>query len=400
MSISEFSLKWGKEKRLANGYAWAFRNEIDLKEKDPGPGALVRLKTHKGRPLGVGFLNTHNTLSFRLLARHGEFPLDATAEAIVAARLRQALDLRGPRAAGAARRLVFSEGDALSGLVVDDYNGVLALQLHSAGLEKQRAQIESFLKGEANAKALIERSDDGFRAKEGLTPSKGLRFTQGLDEDFLSAVPFTEGGAQYLADCVAGHKTGFFLDQAPSRALARSLAAGRDCLDLFCHSGGFGVAMALGGATSVMAMDQSQDALALAKKHATLNQVQERCAFEAADLFTRLREMEKDAQRYGLIVLDPPALAKEGEAAGGALRGYRELNLRALRLLRPGGLLLSCSCTAAVSEGQFYDAVQSAALDAPASLRVLQRLGAGSDHPARLGQPETSYLKCLLLRKD
>jgi 23S rRNA (cytosine1962-C5)-methyltransferase len=399
MSIPEFSLKWGKEKRLAGGYAWAFRNEINLKEKDPGPGALVRLKTHKGRPLGVGFLNTHNTLAFRLLARHGEFELNSPAAAIVAARLRQALELRGPRPAGGARRLVFSEGDALSGLVLDDYNGVVVMQLHSAGLEKERAQIEAWVKA-SGAKALVERSDDGFRAREGLAPSTGLRFTQGLDEDFLAAVPFTEGGAQYLADCVAGHKTGFFLDQRPARALARSLAQDRDCLDLFCHSGGFAVAMALGGAKRVLALDQSQDALALGHKHATLNQVQARVSFEAADLFTRLREMEKDAQRYGLIVLDPPALAKEGDAAGGALRGYRELNLRALRLLAPGGLLISCSCTAAVSEGQFYDAVNSAAIDAPASVRVLQRLGAGPDHPARLGQPETSYLKCLLMRKD
>lgn len=400
MPIPEFSLKWGKEKRLAAGHPWAFRNEIDLKEKDPGPGAWVRLKTHKGRPLGVGFLNTHSNLCFRLVARHGEFPLDADAATVVEARLRQALDLRGPRRPGQARRLVFSDGDRLSGLVVDDYNGVLVLQLHSAGLEKQRALIEAWLKKEAGAKALVDRSDDDFRAREGLAPSAGLRFTTGLDEDFLAGVPFAEDGVQYLADCLAGHKTGFFLDQAPARALARSLAAERDCLDLFCHSGAFSVAMALGGARSVLGLDQSEDALALARKHATLNRAADRVRFAPADLFKHLREMEKDAQRYGLIVLDPPALAKDGDNAGAALRGYRELNLRALRLLQPGGLLLTCSCTGVVHEGPFADAVQSAATDAPASLRVLQRLGAGPDHPSLLGSPETRYLKCLLLRKD
>jgi 23S rRNA (cytosine1962-C5)-methyltransferase len=400
MSTPEFSLKWGKEKRLAGGHAWAFRNEIDLKGRDPGPGALVRLKTHKGRPLGVGFLNTHSQLSFRLLARHNEFPLDATADVIVAERLRQALQLRGPRVPGAARRLVFSEGDWLPGLIVDDYNGVLVMQLQSAGMEKQRGLIEAFLKKEAGAKALIERSDEAYRLREGLAASAGLRFTAGLDEDFLAGVPFTEDGVQYLADCIAGHKTGFFLDQRPARALARSLAKDQDCLDLFCHSGAFSVAMAMGGAASVLGLDQSEDALGMARKHATLNKVQGRCSFEAADLFKQLRERELQPQRYGLIVLDPPALAKDGDATGGALRGYRELNLRALRLLKPGGLLLSCSCTGAVSEGQFGDAVHSAAVDAPATLRVLARLGAGPDHPSLLGAPETRYLKCLLLRKD
>lgn len=400
MSLPEFRLKAGKERRLSQGAVWAFRNELDLGGQDVGAGALIRLLTAKGRPLGVGFLNTRNTLSFRLLARHGEFPLESGAEAIVRARLQQALDLRGPRKPGAARRLIFSEADHLPGLVVDDYNGVMVLQLHSAGLEKQRALIEAWLIEAAGAKALVERSEDAYRLREGLAPSQGLRHSAALDEDFLAGVPFTEGPAQYLADVLKGHKTGFFLDQAPARAEAFRLAAGRRCLDLFCHTGGFAMQMALGGAESVLGLDQSEDALARARAHAKLNQVEARCRFEAADLFVRLREMEKAGERFGLIVLDPPAMAKDGEAVGGALRGYRELNLRALRLLQPGGFLLSCSCTGAVDEGQFHDAVNSAAMDAPAGLRVLKRFGAGPDHPALLGQAETRYLKCLLLRKD
>lgn len=400
MPIPEFSLKWGKEKRLASGHPWAFRNEIELKGLDPGPGALVRLKTHKGRPLGVGFLNVRSQLSFRLLARHGEFDLQAPAAAIVAARLRQALAARGPRTAGGARRLVNSEGDWLPGLVLDDYNGVAVMQLQTAGCEAQRGLIEAWVRQDLGAKALVERSDEAYRAREGLEPSQGLRYGQGLDPDFLAAVPFSEDGAHYLADVAAGHKTGFFLDQRPARALARGLARGRDCLDLFCHSGAFSMALALGGARSVLALDQSAEALALGRRHAVLNQVQDRVQFRQADLFQALREMERQPRRFGLVVLDPPALAKEGEAVGGALRGYRELNLRALRLLEPGGLLLTCSCTGAVSEAQFNDAVHAAALDAPATLRVLARLGAGPDHPALLGFPEGRYLKGLLLRKD
>jgi 23S rRNA (cytosine1962-C5)-methyltransferase len=213
-------------------------------------------------------------------------------------------------------------------------------------------------------------------------------------------VDFEEDGLRFQADLIAGHKTGFFLDQRPARALARNLARGRRCLDVFCFSGGFSMALAKGGASSVWGLDQSAEAIAQATAHAALNGVESLCKFEEADAFTRLRELEKAGERFGLIVLDPPAMAKDGEAVGGALRGYKELNLRALRLLEPGGLLITCSCTQAVSEEQFCHEVQSAAQDAPATVRELQRLGAGPDHPRLLGMEETQYLKCLLLRKD
>jgi 23S rRNA (cytosine1962-C5)-methyltransferase len=400
MPIPEFRLKPGKEARLARGHAWAFRNELDFQQKDAGPGAWVRLLTAKGRPLGAGFLNTASSLCFRLIAPHGSFPLEAGPEEVLRARLAQAYALRGARVAGEARRLVNGEGDWLSGLVVDDFNGVLVLQMHSAGMDKHRGLIEDTLKALPGTKALVERSDAGFRQKESLLAIQGLRYSAALDGDFLERVPFVEDGRQYTADVLDGLKTGFFLDQRPARTLAQSLAQGRRCLDLFSHSGGFSVAMALGYATEVTALDQSAEALELAKGHARLNRVEDKLRLEQADVFTRLREMEKAGEKFGLIVLDPPALAKDGEAVGGALRGYKELNLRALRLLEPGGLLLTCSCTQVVSESQFHHEVQAAAADAPATLRELARLGAGPDHPRLLGMDETHYLKCLLLRKD
>ena len=400
MSLPEFRLKPGKESRLVRGYAWAFRNEIDFQQKDAGGGAWVRLLSAKGRPLGTGFLNSASNLCFRLIAPHGSFALDADADEVLRTRLAQAYALRGPRVPGEARRLVNGEGDWLSGLVVDDFNGVLVLQLHSAGMEKHRALIEEVLKTLPGTKALVERSDDGFRQKELLPPIKGLRFSAALDEDFLERVPFVEDGRQYTADVLGGLKTGFFLDQRAARTTVQGLAKGKRCLDLFSHSGGFSVAAALGGATEVLALDQSADALKLAQGHARLNKVEGLLRLEEADVFVRLRELEKAGERFGLIILDPPALAKDGEAVGGALRGYKELNLRALRLLEPGGLLLSCSCTQVVSEEQFRNEVQSAAADAPATLRELARLGAGMDHPSLLGMPETHYLKCLLLQKD
>jgi 23S rRNA (cytosine1962-C5)-methyltransferase len=397
-NLPEYSLKWGKDRRLASGSVWAFRNEIDFKEKDPGPGALALMKTQKGRPLGVGFLNTQSNLCFRMLAPHGEFPLETSAEEILAARLAQAYAARGPRVPGEARRLINAEGDWLPGLVVDDYNGVLAVQIHTAGMERRRGLILDFLKALPDTKALVERSDPEARKKEGLAASAGLLFTVALDEDFLARVPFVENGLHFTADVLAGHKTGFFLDQRPARILARTLSKGKRCLDVFCHSGGFAAALAAGGATEVLGLDQSKDALALAEGHARLNRL-EGCRFESGDAFARLREMEKAGERFGVVVLDPPAMAKDGAAVGDALRGYRELNLRALRLLEHGGRLLTCSCTGAVDEGRFMETVHAAALDAPATLRELERLGQSSDHPRLLGMDETRYLKSLLLLK-
>lgn len=402
MTTLEYRLKPGKETRLTRGSVWAFRNEIDFNEKDPGNGHLVRLLTSKGRPIGVGFMNTASNLCFRMLARHGEFPLEADAWTIVETRLKQALDVRGPRVpANGARRLIFGEGDWLSGLIVDDYAGHLAIQVHSWGIERLKPKILEALKALTGCLSIVDRSDNGFRTKEGLPSVKGILFAApGIDEAALSKIAFDEDGLSFQADLIAGHKTGFFLDQRPARALARSLAKGRRCLDVFCFSGGFSVSLAKGGATSVLGLDQSADAIAQAAAHAALNGVESLCKFEEADAFTRLRELEKAGERFGLIVLDPPAMAKDGEAVGGALRGYKELNLRALRLLEPGGLLITCSCTQVVSETQFCQEVQSAAQDAPATVRELQRLGAGPDHPRLLGMEETHYLKCLLLRKD
>jgi len=397
-NLPEYSLKWGKDRRLASGSAWGFRNEIDFHQKDAGPGVLVLLKTQKGRPLGVGFLNTQSNLCFRMLAPHGEFPLSAGAEEILSVRLAQAVAARGPRPAGAARRLVNAEGDWLPGLVVDDYNGVLAVQIHTAGMDRRRDLILDFLKALPGTKALVERSDPEARKKEGLAPSAGLVFSVALDEDFLGRVPFIENGLQFTADVLAGHKTGFFLDQRPARALARTLSSGKRCLDVFCHSGGFAAALAAGGATEVLGIDQSKDALALAQGHVRLNQLNT-CRFEGGDAFARLRELEKADEKFGVIVLDPPAMAKDGAAVGDALRGYRELNLRALRLLDKGGLLLTCSCTGAVDERRFIETVHAASIDAPATLRELERLGQSSDHPRLLGMEETRYLKAMLVLK-
>lgn len=403
MSIPEYILRPGKDKRLAAGHSWAFRNEIDFGQKDPGPGALVRLKTAKGRPIGVGFLNTYANLCFRLIARHGEFPIDASIESLLEARLEQALTLRQRLGfgAGGAHRLVNAEGDYLPGLIVDSYNGALAVQVNGHGMEKHRDFLFKRLLALSNAKALVERSDEAFRGKEGLKMSQGVRHLDaGLAEDSLRHWRFQEGPAAFDADLLEGSKTGFFLDQRPARELAGRLAQGQRCLDIFCNTGGFAIRLAQGGAAKVEALDQSAPALARAAEQAKLNGVEDKLHFERGDAFVRLREIAASGERYGLIVLDPPAMAKEDEALLGALRGYKELNLRALKALEPGGLLLTCSCTGALDDERFDDVLQSAAQDAGCAVRETHRLGAGPDHPGLPGMPETRYLKVRVLRKD
>ncbi len=403
MSIPEYILRSGKEKRLAAGHAWAFRNEIDFGQKDPGPGALVRLKTAKGRPIGVGFLNSYANLCFRLIARHGEFPIDATVEALLEARLEQAIALRqrlGLQSDGS-QRLVNAEGDFLPGLIVDSYHGALVVQINGHGMERHREFLLNRLRTLTNARAVIERGDEVSRTKEGLKPSQGVRHIDaGLAEDSLRHWRFQEGPAVFDADLLEGSKTGFFLDQRPARELASHLSRGQRCLDVFCNTGGFAVRLAQAGASKVEALDQSAPALARAAEHAVLNGMQDKIHFERGDAFVRMREIAASGERYGLIVLDPPAMAKEDEALIGALRGYKELNLRAFKALEPGGLLLTCSCTGALDDERFDEVLQSAAQDAGCAARETHRLGAGPDHPSVPGMPESRYLKVRVLRKD
>jgi 23S rRNA (cytosine1962-C5)-methyltransferase len=385
----------GKEKRLSQGYLWAFRNELNFKEKDFAPGSLVAIQSSKGRPLGVGFLNTQSALCFRLLGTAREAGDEASALELLKARLKAAVLSRAPRQA---RRLVFSEGDLLSGLVVDQYGDVLVAQISSLGLEQRRDLIFAELRQLTHCKAIVERSESGAREKEGLSPRSGLAWSDGsIAEEALSKQLIEEDGLRFEADLLEGQKTGFFLDQRLTREALPALAKGRACLDVFCHTGALALSMAKGGAKSVSAIDESEAALTIAKRNAKLNKL--KVDFQEADAFKELRALSEKGANFDLVLLDPPAMTKGKQGLGDALRGYKELNLRAMKLLPLGGILVSCSCTQAVGEEDFLSTVQSAAVDAGARLQELMRLGQPEDHPRHPAMPETRYLKVFVFRK-
>lgn len=399
-SIPVISFRPGKEKRMSQGYLWAFRNELDFKEKDHAPGSLVWAHSSKGRPLALGFLNSQANLCFRVLARAGEAGDVETAEALLLERVKQAVAFREevlPKSVQA-RRLIFSEGDALSGLTVDSYGEVLVVQFTSLGMDQRRDVIVEALKQATGCKAIVERSEGGSRAKEGLEPRSGVIWSDGsLSEADLSALKITDLGLKLELNLLEGQKTGFFIDQRETRLLLETLSKGKDCLDMFCHTGALSMALAKGGAKSVLGVDESEPALELARHNAEANKL--KIDFEAADAFKSLRTMSDAGKRFDLVVLDPPAMTKGKAELGDALRGYKELNLRALKLLPKGGLLVSCSCTQAVSEEDFLSTIQSAAVDASTRIQEIYRLGQPVDHPRHPAMPETRYLKVLVFRK-
>jgi 23S rRNA (cytosine1962-C5)-methyltransferase len=401
--IPTIKFKPQKEDRLLGGSLWAYRQELDLEQKDHAPGSLVRLATAKGRPLAVGFINTRSSIAVRVLARSGEFDQEEDAAALLRWRLGKALERRSELLPGVGDlRLVFSEGDCLPGLVVDRFGTVLIVQITSAGMEEHRQVILDFLKGQTGCRAIVERSEGFTREKEGLAPASGLLWKdENFDPSALSVWTVHEGRLTFQADLLSGQKTGFYLDQRDTRSTLGDmrLSHGRACLDAFCHTGSFSVALAKSGAASVLGLEASAEALRLAQRNAQLNGVQSLCSFEAGDAFQRLRTLEKEGRRFGLVLLDPPSFTKSKDGLENALRGYKEINYRALKLLEPGGYLISCSCTQAVEEPRFLSILQSAGRDAGSFLRVLRVLGQPLDHPSLLGMPETKYLKVVIAQK-
>jgi 23S rRNA (cytosine1962-C5)-methyltransferase len=398
-SIPVLSFRPTKERRMGQGYLWAFRNELDFREKDHAPGSLVALQSSKGRPLALGFLNSQANLCFRTIARPGEISDEAGLKALLADRITQAIALRETLLPEhEARRLVYSEGDLLSGLIVDDYDGVLVMQISSLGMDKRRDIIVEALKKASGCKAIFERSEGPSRQKEGLEPKVGLVWSAPkFNAKSLAKHKITDAGLKFEVDLAEGQKTGFFIDQRDTRHLLETLSSGKECLDMFCHTGALSLALAKGGAKSVLGMDESEDALALAAKNAKANKLAAK--FEAGDAFKVLRSMADARKSFDLVVLDPPSMAKGKDGVGDALRGYKELNLRALKLLPKGGLLVSCSCTQAVTEEEFEGVIQSAAVDAQCRIQEIHRLGQPMDHPRHPAMPETRYLKVLVFRK-
>jgi 23S rRNA (cytosine1962-C5)-methyltransferase len=377
--------------RLQGRHPWVYRSDVAEPNGVP-PGALVRVLDQRGKFLGTALYSSSSQIAIRMIS-HGSV---ADLPALVAERIRAAIAYRKKLVSNSdAYRIVFSEGDFLPGLIVDRYNDVLCLQILTQAMDAEpvRAAALQTLKEELQPAGIVERVDARIRELEQLPPLQS-RLLWG---EKSSTVFTMNSGVRFHYDGLEGQKTGAFLDQRENYAAAAQYAQG-EALDAFCYQGGFALHFAAhpaGKTSSVTGVDSSRPALEMAERNATLNGRD--MEWSEANAFDLLREYAAANRRYDTIVLDPPAFAKTKRDLEKALGGYKELNLRAMKMLRPGGILVSCSCSYHVSTSDFFEVVADAARDAHKSFRVIENRGAAKDHPMLLNVPETSYLKCLIL---
>lgn len=385
-------LKPGREKSLKRRHPWIFSGAVARVEGDPASGDTVEVRSSAGEFLAVAAYSPHSQIRARVWewrerAIDGDFFRERVAQAVS---LRIALLESGGTDAV---RLVHGESDALPGAVADRYGDTVVVQLMSAGAEHWREDIADALQSLPGVARVWERSDAEVRELEGLPARSGLLSGTPLPE----RLSIQEHGLGFLVEVKRGHKTGFYLDQRDNRLRLRELAAERDVLDCFCYSGGFAVNALAGGARSVTAVDSSSDALGLARANSELNRLPMAQWLEA-DVFQALRNFRDQRRDFDLIVLDPPKFAPTAAHAGKAARAYKDINLLAFKLLRPGGTLMTFSCSGGVPADLFQKIIAGAALDAQIEAQIVARLGPGADHPVALNFPEGDYLKGLLCR--
>jgi 23S rRNA (cytosine1962-C5)-methyltransferase len=390
-------LKPGREKSLKRRHPWIFSGAIERVVGKPQAGDTVEVRSADGATLAMAAYSPES----QIRARVWSFDAKATTNAEYFNRkVKQAVALRAALHASKhtnAMRLVHGESDGLPGLIVDRYADVLVVQLLSAGAERWREAILDALVEATHCEAVFERSDAEVRKLEGLAPRVG--FARGNRN--ASRCPITEYGLHFRVDVEQGQKTGFFLDQRENRQRVRELAAGREVLDGFCYTGGFAIAALAGGAARVSAVESSAPALEVARENLSANPLDSsRIEFIQADVFAHLRVLRDGGRKFGLIVLDPPKFAPTAAQARNAARAYKDINLLAFKLLAPGGLLATFSCSGGVSAELFQSIVAGAALDAGVGAKIIERFHAAADHPVALEFPEGDYLKGLLLLRE
>ncbi len=384
----------GKSARVLNGHPWIYRTEITHFTGAVQPGDVVDVVDHRGRFVGRGFANPISVIAVRLLTRDTRpITLD-----FFESQIQRSLDYR--RAVltldeQTSCRLVFGEADWLPGLIVDKFEDTLVMQVHSAGMERWLKDVVDILVSKVCPRGIYARNDTAIRELEGLP--KESRWLYGYTE---CPVMIKENGARFRVDFIMGQKTGYFLDQRQNRRAILPLVAGARVLDAFCYVGSFAIQAAVHGAKEVIGIDASEEAIAESQKNAQLNKVEERCTFLTGNVFDELRRYDSQKETFDVVLLDPPAFVKSRRALEGALRGYKEINLRAMKIVRPGGFLVTSSCSYHLSQQEFSAVIEAAAADAKRKVRVVQLRGQAVDHPVRVGYPESAYLKCFILALD
>jgi 23S rRNA (cytosine1962-C5)-methyltransferase len=390
-------LKPGEADRVVAGHPWIYNNEVLRLATPASDGDLVQVKDHRQRLLGTGFYNSRSKINVRLLAPDRIIPNEAFFEE----RIRAALAVRQRHLPGATSfRVVNAESDFLSGLIVDKYEDVLVVQISSLGMDKRKAHIVAALQKIFSPRAIAERSDVASRKFEGLAESNGVLFGE-----VAGPISVNLNGIKFETDLVAGHKTGMYLDQQANYQAVSQFAKDGQVLDCFSFLGGFGLHAARAGAAHVHLLDQSADAIAASERNAKTNGLAEKCSFDTVNVFdwlkanTAVKPHERVIPRFDLIILDPPSFTRNRASVPDALRGYKEIHLRALKLLKAGGTLATFCCSHHVSTELFQDTLLSAAYDTRHILRRVATYAQSPDHPVIPMIPETEYLKGFAFEK-
>jgi 23S rRNA (cytosine1962-C5)-methyltransferase len=389
--VTRVSLKKNEDRRIKGGHPWVFSNEIGRIEGASEPGTACELFDVSGNFIGTGYHNAHSLISVRLLSRKQE-DIDSVGffEERIAAALAHRRSLYPQLETF---RLIYGESDFLPGLVVDKYGDYLSLQLLSAGMDRRRGLILEALQRLLSPKGIIARNDVAVRTMEGMTEE--VELLQGAIPD---AVLMQENGLTFEVDLRHGQKTGGFLDQKENHLLLQGISKDKDVLDCFCYSGSWAAHAGFFGARSVLGLDISERAVALAGRNAALNGLSDRVSFEECDAFDRLRSLKLEGRSFGVVVLDPPAFVKNRKNLAEATKGYITINRRALELLEPGGYLITCSCSYHMGREPFREMLATSARQAKREVRLVRACSQAPDHPVLLNFPESEYLKCVVLQ--
>lgn len=384
------TLKKGAGRTLKAGGMWIYDNEIDNITGEYTNGDLALVHDFDGYRLGVGFLNTRSRITVRLLSRRPDTVID---EAFWEMRIRNAWNYRKQTVDTSSCRVIFGEADWFPGLVVDKFSDVLVVESLALGIDRFKPLILELLcrvleEDGCHIRGIYERSDAKVRLLEGMERVKGF-----IGEPFDTKVEITENGIKYLVDVKEGQKTGFFLDQKDNRAAVGRISAGRRVLDCFTHTGSFALNAAAGGAVSVLGVDASLTGILQAEENARLNHLEDRVHFRCADVFELLPRLEDAGEKYGLVILDPPAFTKSRNSVKNAVKGYREINLRGMKLVEDGGFLATCSCSHFMDPELFARTIREAATGARKRLRQVYFATQCCDHPILWAADESWYLK-------
>jgi len=383
-------LKKGEGRALKAGGPWIYDNEINFTDGDFSDGDIIDVEDFDGYPMGKGFINRNSKIRIRMLTRDSKKEIN---DKFLYERVKNAWEYRKNVTDTSSCRIIFGEADFLPGIVIDKYSDILVVESLALGIDRLKIKIIDFLKeilkeDGINIRGVYERSDAAVRLKEGMKPSKGF-----IGEKFDGKVEITENGVKYLVDVEEGQKTGFFLDQKYNRLAIQRICKGKDVLDCFTHTGSFALNAGFAGAKNVLGVDSSRLAVLQAEENAKLNGLSDRVSFICEDVFELLPKLEEEGKRFDMVILDPPAFTKSRNSVKNAVKGYREINLRAMKLIKDGGFLATCSCSHFMTYELFTKTIGQAAKNVHKRLRQVEYRTQAPDHPILWDAEESYYLK-------